>query len=80
MGAPRDALERERAGKLSLRRPTLSTLETFHAARQRLFDGEPAPLKVHRAILPAVTPDGGRVLPGEPGYAEAASNPAAKWR
>jgi len=76
-----DALQREREGKLSLRRPTLSTLETFHAARDSgALMASLRALKNIRPILPAVTADGGRVLPGEAGYAEAARDPAAKWR
>ena len=78
---PGDALERERAGKLSLRRPTLSTLETFHEARDSAsLLASLRALKDIRAILPAVTADGGRVLPGETGYAEAARDPTAKWQ
>jgi 8-oxo-dGTP pyrophosphatase MutT (NUDIX family) len=78
---PGDALERERAGKLTLRRPTLSTLTTFHASH----DCETLMLNLRsqkdiRPILPAIRQDGGRVLPGEPGYAEAVQNPAPKWR
>jgi 8-oxo-dGTP pyrophosphatase MutT (NUDIX family) len=77
---PAEALERDRAGTLSLRTPTIATLRQFDAARD--CAGLLCALgsqKEIRAILPAVGADGGRVLPGEPGYAEAVSNPAAKW-
>lgn len=78
---PAEALDRDRAGKLSLRTPTIATLRQFDAAcdcaglLHALGSQQEIP-----AILPAVSADGGRVLPGEPGYAEAALNPAAKWR
>jgi 8-oxo-dGTP pyrophosphatase MutT (NUDIX family) len=77
---PAEALERDRAGTLSLRTPTIATLRQFDAARD--CAGLLCALgsqKEIRAILPAVGAEGGRVLPGEPGYAEAVSNPAAKW-
>ena len=78
---PGDALERERAGKLALRAPTIATLTSFHESRDcgSLIETLRARKDI-RPILPAVTQDGGRVLPGEAGYAEAASNPAPKWR
>jgi 8-oxo-dGTP pyrophosphatase MutT (NUDIX family) len=78
---PGDALERERQGKLALRKPTLATLETFHEAHDcASLLGSLRALENIQPILPAVTADGGRVLPGEAGYAEAARNPAAKWQ
>jgi len=78
---PGEALERERAGTLSLRTPTIATLTTFHEAGDcaSLIDNLRARKDI-QPILPAVTQDGGRVLPGEAGYAEAARNPAPKWR
>ncbi|MGH8664057.1 MAG: NUDIX hydrolase [Burkholderiales bacterium] len=77
---PAEALERDRAGTLSLRTPTIATLHQFDAAQD--CAGLLCTLgsqKEIRAILPAIGADGGRVLPGEPGYAEAASNPEPKW-
>lgn len=78
---PADALEQERAGKLSLRKPTMDTLTSFTGSPDcrsllgRLEAGQP-----HiRPILPAISADGGRILPGEQGYTEAVTNPAPKW-
>jgi len=78
---PGDALERERAGTLSLRKPTISTLSTFHESCDcaSLMTSLRARKNI-RPILPAISQDGGRVLPGEAGYAEAARNPAPKWQ
>jgi len=79
---PDDALEQERAGKLSLRKPTMDTLTSFTdcpdcaALLGKLEAGQPD----IRPILPAISADGGRVLPGQQGYAEAAANPAPKWK
>jgi 8-oxo-dGTP pyrophosphatase MutT (NUDIX family) len=78
---PGEALERERAGKLSLRKPTIATLATFHAASdcRSLLRKLEAGQKDIRPILPAISADGGRIIPGEAGYAEAVRNPAPKW-
>jgi 8-oxo-dGTP pyrophosphatase MutT (NUDIX family) len=78
---PSEALERDRAGKLSLRTPTIATLRQLDACKDcaslmRSLGSQ----KEIRAILPVVSADGGRLLPGEPGYVEAASNPAPKWQ
>jgi hypothetical protein len=77
---PEEALERERAGTLALRTPTIATLRELSAARDcaSLMQGLAAPRQI-KAILPAISSDGGRLLPGEAGYAEAAKNPAPKW-
>lgn len=78
---PGEALEQERAGKLSLRKPTMDTLTSFTGEPDcasllgRLEAGQPD----IRPILPAIGADGGRVLPGEQGYAEAVRNPTPKW-
>jgi 8-oxo-dGTP pyrophosphatase MutT (NUDIX family) len=78
---PAEALERDRAGTFSLRTPTIATLRQFEGCED--CAGLLAALgsqKEIRAILPAIGADGGRVMPGEPGYAEAALNPAPKWQ
>jgi 8-oxo-dGTP pyrophosphatase MutT (NUDIX family) len=77
---PAEALERDRAGTLSLRTPTIATLRQFDAAHDcaGLLHALGSQKEI-RAILPAIGVDGARVLPGEPGYAEAVSNPEPKW-
>lgn len=77
---PAQALERDRAGTLSLRAPTIATLRQFEASADcasllRALGAQ----KDIRAILPVISADGGRLLPGEPGYEEAALAPAPKW-
>jgi len=78
---PGEALEQERTGKLSLRKPTMDTLTSFtdcpdcHSLLGKLEAGQ----SHIRPILPAISADGGRVLPGEQGYSEAVANPAPKW-
>lgn len=78
---PSEALEQERAGRLSLRKPTMDTLTSFTCADdcQSLLRTLEAGQPHIRPILPAIGADGGRVLPGEAGYSEAARNPAPKW-
>ena len=78
---PADALERDRAGTFSLRTPTIATLRQFEGCEDcaRLLTALGSQKEI-RAILPAIGSDGGRVLPGEAGYAEAALNPAPKWQ
>jgi 8-oxo-dGTP pyrophosphatase MutT (NUDIX family) len=78
---PDDALERDQAGTLSLRTPTKATLRQLGACTDcaSLIQTLAAQKEI-RAILPVISNDGGRVLPGEPGYAEAAKNPAPKWQ
>jgi len=77
---PRAALEQERAGKLSLRTPTISTLRQFEACSDcaSLIDTLGAQPRIE-AVLPAIGADGARLLPGDPGYAEAVANPSPKW-
>ena len=78
---PGEALERERAGTLSLRTPTISTLKTLHESCDcaSLMQALRARKDI-KPILPAISQDGGRVIPGEAGYAEAVRNPAPKWQ
>ncbi len=77
---PDEALERDRAGTLSLRTPTIATLRQLGASSDcaSLMHSLASPREI-RAILPVISDDGGRLLPGETGYAEAAKNPAPKW-
>lgn len=77
---PQAALERDRAGTLSLRTPTIATLRELSAAHDctSLMQVLAAPREI-KAILPAIGSDGSRLLPGDAGYAEAAKNPTPKW-
>ncbi len=78
---PADALERDRAGTLSLRTPTIATLRQFDGSADcAALLAALGSQKEIRAILPAIGADGARVLPGEPGYADAATNPEPKWQ
>jgi 8-oxo-dGTP pyrophosphatase MutT (NUDIX family) len=71
---PADIIERHRRGECQLRTPTLHTLQRFGR-----FDATPALFAAvdaeHRipAITPRITREGRLVLPGEPGYDEAAT-------
>lgn len=77
---PDEALRREREGVLSLRTPTIATLRQLGASSDcASLIRSLAAQKEIRAIRPVISGDGGRLLPGEPGYAEAAKNPAPKW-
>ena len=77
---PEEALQRERDGTLSLRTPTIATLRQLGASVDSAsLMNELAAQKDIRAILPVIGDDGGRILPGEAGYSEAARNPAPKW-
>jgi 8-oxo-dGTP pyrophosphatase MutT (NUDIX family) len=70
---PAEALERHARGEINLRTPTLRTLELF--ARHEHTGGLEAALRAQRgipALLPRLTADGRGLLPGEPGYEEAA--------
>jgi 8-oxo-dGTP pyrophosphatase MutT (NUDIX family) len=77
---PDEALERDRAGTLSLRTPTIATLRQLGASSDcaSLMHALGSQTEIP-AILPAISRDGGRLLPGEAGYAEAVQNPAPKW-
>ena len=78
--SPHHALERDRAGTLSLRTPTIATLKELGACADcsSLMRALGAQRDI-RAILPVIGAEGERLLPGEAGYAEAAKNPAPKW-
>ena len=73
---PADALSRHKRGEFEMRTPTVHTLELFadydSVARLRQGLGERREISV---VLPRIGRDGRRILPGEPGYDEAA--PAA---
>lgn len=77
---PQDALARDEAGTLSLRTPTKATLRQLAAASdtESLIKalGSQKEIRTHR---PVVGPNGKRLLPGEPGYEEAALDPTPKW-
>ena len=68
---PGEALSRHRRDDFKMRFPTIRTLEEFAA-----YDTADSLMKAMRAkrniptILPRIGKEGGRVLPGEPGYAE----------
>lgn len=73
---PAAALDRQRRGEIVMRTPTVHTLRTFadydtvEALRGGIGRGEIPP------ILPRITLDGRRLLPGDPGYEEAAGETA----
>lgn len=78
---PGDALAQDEAGKLALRTPTKATLRQLDAGRDCVSLIELLGQQKHiSAIMPAIGGDGGRVLPGEPGYQEAVNNPSPKWQ
>lgn len=71
---PRSALEAHGAGQFNLRTPTLRTLELF--ARFATVDELIAAMRARHevpAILPRIAKDGRRLLPGDPGYEDAAT-------
>jgi 8-oxo-dGTP pyrophosphatase MutT (NUDIX family) len=78
---PADALAQESAGKLALRTPTIATLQQFEACRDcaSLIQTLASQPRIE-AVLPAIGADGARLLPGDPGYAEAVANPSPKWQ
>jgi 8-oxo-dGTP pyrophosphatase MutT (NUDIX family) len=78
---PADALEQDKAGKLALRTPTIATLQQFAACNDcaSLIQTLGSQRRIE-AVLPAIGADGGRLLPGDPGYAEAVANPSPKWQ
>ena len=71
---PPDALEAHARGKFKMRTPTLHTLELFapFASADELISAMRKPRDVP-ALLPRIAKDGRRLLPGDPGYEEAAS-------
>lgn len=79
---PVEALDRHRSGEYKMRTPTLHTLERF--AGFNAVAALIAALGAQRdipAILPRLAKDGGRLLPGEPGYEEAGNAGArGEWR
>jgi 8-oxo-dGTP pyrophosphatase MutT (NUDIX family) len=77
---PAVALDRQRKGELTMRTPTVHTLKRFadYDTVGSLLK-EIAPGKVP-VILPRISKDGRRLLPGEPGYDEAAGEKArGEW-
>ena len=76
------ALDRHRAGGFKMRTPTVRTLELFAA-----YDNTASLVKAMRAqrsvpaILPRISRDGRRLLPGEAGYEEAVGTGGrGKWQ
>ncbi len=78
---PADALDRHDRGEFKMRTPTVHTLRLF--ADHDSAGGLIAALRERRdiaAMLPRIRRDGTRVMPGEPGYEEAAAEGArGKW-
>ncbi|MBI3043205.1 MAG: NUDIX domain-containing protein [Betaproteobacteria bacterium] len=69
---PQEALELCAREALRMRFPTIKTLERFAAcSTTAALIAEIASSTPVQALLPRVTPDGRRVLPGDPGYDEA---------
>jgi len=69
---PQEALEMCARETLSMRFPTIRTLERFAAcktAEELMAELRTSP--VVRAMLPRMSPDGKTLLPGDPGYDEA---------
>jgi 8-oxo-dGTP pyrophosphatase MutT (NUDIX family) len=71
---PQEALDAHAQGEFKMRTPTLHTLELFatFASADELIAAMRTPRDVP-ALLPRIAKDGRRLLPGEPGYEEAAS-------
>ncbi|MGQ0525270.1 MAG: NUDIX hydrolase [Betaproteobacteria bacterium] len=79
---PQAALAAHAHGKFNMRTPTIKTLEAFsqHRSVNELIAAMRA-LHEIPAMLPRITRDGRRLLPGEPGYEEAASAEGrGSWR
>ena len=79
---PGVALDRHRAGSFKMRTPTVRTMEWFAA-----YDSAGSLIKAMRSqksvplIQPRISRDGRRLLPGEPGYEEAAGmGGQGKWQ
>jgi 8-oxo-dGTP pyrophosphatase MutT (NUDIX family) len=71
---PQTALAAHARGEFSMRTPTLKTLESFakFGSVDEIIRAMRA-LQEIPAMLPQITKDGRRLLPGEPGYEEAAT-------
>lgn len=78
---PQEAIELDDAGTFNLRTPTKTTLKQLGKASGTgpLIEMLAAQKEI-RAVLPVVSRDGGRLLPGDAGYDEAARNPVGKWK
>ncbi len=72
--SPGTALSRHRRGEFEMRTPTVHTLELFadYHSVAHLREGLGKRREIN-AVLPRIGQDGRRILPGEPGYAEAAT-------
>lgn len=72
--SPGEALSLHQRGEFEMRTPTVRTLESFsdYDNVANLRRGLAAKRDV-RVMLPRIGKDGGRILPGEPGYEEAAA-------
>lgn len=72
--SPGIALSRHQRGEFDMRTPTVHTLETFadYDSVARLREGLGNRREIS-AVLPRIGKDGQRILPGEPGYEEAAT-------
>jgi 8-oxo-dGTP pyrophosphatase MutT (NUDIX family) len=79
---PAEAVERYTSGEYKMRTPTIRTLERFSPYRSAealvaALRAQPVPA----AILPRISPEGERLLPGDPGYDDVASAEAqGKWK
>jgi len=79
---PRDGVDRYLAGKFKLMTPTIHTLRLFagYETAAALLDALRA-LPEIPTIAPRIGRDGRRILPGEPGYDEAAAYESeVKWK
>jgi 8-oxo-dGTP pyrophosphatase MutT (NUDIX family) len=79
---PARALEAHARGGFNMRTPTLKTLELFapFESAERLIAAMRARIDVP-ALLPRIAKDGRRLLPGDPGYDEAATAEGrGEWR
>ncbi len=71
---PGQALDKHRGGEFKMRTPTVKTLEQFaeFSAARSLIEAMRAQRDIP-ALLPRINKNGERLLPGDPGYEEAAS-------
>lgn len=79
---PGQALDKYRSGELKMRTPTVKTLEQFadFSSAQSLMQAMRAQRDIP-AMLPRINKKGERLLPGDPGYEEAASiEGQGKWQ